>query len=672
MPDPNHRADRFLQALQRDYVLVGKTRVHSWHAWVIIGACVGFVIALVLVANRSGELEPSRAAITGQVAAYSFDEGSGTTIEDFSGNNNTGTLVNGPAWTTGKIGGALSFDGVDDYVALGNPLSMRPINQITISAWINPTDVSTSKTIVSKDTTGAVDYFFRVQGPGGVRCNFEGVGLDLICSYVSTNVWQHLACTYDGSIVSIYKNGVLLGSSPASPVTYSDSGANIKIGRRDEGGGGLYFPGPIDDLRIYNRALSQTEIQTDMNTSVGGTTPPSAAAPTVSLSASPTSITSGGSSTLTWSSTDATSCTASGGWTGTQVTSGTQSVSPTTNTTYTLACTGTGGTATQSATVTVTATPDTTPPTVPTGLSATAVSSSRINLSWTASTDPIVSGQVTSGVTGYLVERCSGSTCTTFTQVGTPAANSYSDTGLTAATTYRYRVRATDAAGNLSSYSTSVSVTTPPPSTATNYFNWGIETNQVNKRLKDGSIATYTVQYLGATIRDCTIAHIGSCSMKLNVIGNDNNNQALGADTIGHAWYPFNIVGGPALYYRWWMKIMPGFSWGTATQKTKSNRVGGDRLPGGYTGYIFRKAFVIGECDDQGPSVGGGCLKNTGLPGNDYNIPIFYDMDGKADGLWHEYIIMVKPNSTTSSMDAEFRLWVDGVAAGQDLGWEVP
>jgi len=79
-------------------------------------------------------------------------------------------------------------------------------------------------------------------------------------------------------------------------------------------------------------------------------------APTVTLSASPTSIISGSSSTLTWSSTSATSCTASGAWTGTKTTSGTQSVSPTTTSTYTLACTGTGGSAARSATVTVTTT----------------------------------------------------------------------------------------------------------------------------------------------------------------------------------------------------------------------------------------------------------------------------------------------------------------------------
>ena len=78
-----------------------------------------------------------------------------------------------------------------------------------------------------------------------------------------------------------------------------------------------------------------------------------------------------------------------------------------------------------------------------------AVGTTQINLSWTASTDNV-------GVTGYRVERCQGASCTNFAQVGTPTATTFSDTGLTANTTYRYRVRATDAAGNLSAYSTIV------------------------------------------------------------------------------------------------------------------------------------------------------------------------------------------------------------------------
>src|SRR5207249_2508595 len=82
---------------------------------------------------------------------------------------------------------------------------------------------------------------------------------------------------------------------------------------------------------------------------------------------SPTSITSGQSSTLTWSSTNATSCTASGGWTGTKTISGTQAVTPTVTTAYTLACTGSGGTATQSTTVTVSSV---TPPPPPSSSSA--------------------------------------------------------------------------------------------------------------------------------------------------------------------------------------------------------------------------------------------------------------------------------------------------------------
>jgi hypothetical protein len=104
---------------------------------------------------------------------------------------------------------------------------------------------------------------------------------------------------------------------------------------------------------------------------------------------------------------------------------------------------------------------DSTPPSTPTGVTSSAVSSSQVNLSWTASTDNI-------GVTGYLVERCGGSACTSFSQIATPSGTSYSDTGLSASTTYSYRVRATDAGGNLSGYSSVASATTqsasPPPS----------------------------------------------------------------------------------------------------------------------------------------------------------------------------------------------------------------
>jgi fibronectin type 3 domain-containing protein len=97
--------------------------------------------------------------------------------------------------------------------------------------------------------------------------------------------------------------------------------------------------------------------------------------------------------------------------------------------------------------------PDTQPPTQPTGLSGTSISNTQINLTWTASTDNV-------GVTGYRVERCPAANCTVFQLAGSPTTSSYSDTGLTAATSYIYRVKALDAAGNVSTPSAYATLTT--------------------------------------------------------------------------------------------------------------------------------------------------------------------------------------------------------------------
>jgi chitodextrinase len=111
---------------------------------------------------------------------------------------------------------------------------------------------------------------------------------------------------------------------------------------------------------------------------------------------------------------------------------------------------------------------DTQAPSSPAALTATAASNSQVNLSWSTSTDNV-------GVTAYLVERCQGASCTNFAQVATPASTTHNDTGLVASTTYRYRVRARDAANNLSGYSPIAVATTTasggdtqPPSTPTN------------------------------------------------------------------------------------------------------------------------------------------------------------------------------------------------------------
>jgi len=156
---------------------------------------------------------------------------------------------------------------------------------------------------------------------------------------------------------------------------------------------------------------------------------------------------------------------------------------------------------------------DTVAPSAPTGLVVTAVSSSQINLSWTASTDNI-------GVTGYRVERCQGSGCSNFTQIATPAGTSYSDTGLSASTVYAYRVRATDAAGNLSSYSGTASAATPalpdttPPAAIANFSTSKATLNSVTLSWtapgddgNTGTAASYDIRYSTSNI---TTANWGS------------------------------------------------------------------------------------------------------------------------------------------------------------------
>ena len=101
---------------------------------------------------------------------------------------------------------------------------------------------------------------------------------------------------------------------------------------------------------------------------------------------------------------------------------------------------------------------DTTAPSAPSSLTATPASGTQINLSWTASTDNV-------GVTGYQVERCQGAGCSSFALITTATGTTYNDTGLTAGTSYTYRVRATDAPGNLSAYSNTATQTTTPPDT---------------------------------------------------------------------------------------------------------------------------------------------------------------------------------------------------------------
>jgi len=212
------------------------------------------------------------------VAWWKFDEGSGTIASDSSGNGNTGTLINGPTWTTGKIGGALSFDGVDDNVALGSPTTLDDITVKTITAWIKLDSFGGGGygRIIDKEDcgTGTCAWLFSVDGDTNSLAYLQHFTTDYFLwsssptNSMTTGAWYHVAVIYDNSGASndpiFYINGVLQTATEeltGSGTRKSDAANNAYIGNNAQGAQVVAdFDGLIDDVRVYNRALSSQEI----------------------------------------------------------------------------------------------------------------------------------------------------------------------------------------------------------------------------------------------------------------------------------------------------------------------------------------------------------------------------------------------------------------------------
>jgi concanavalin A-like lectin/glucanase superfamily protein/chitobiase/beta-hexosaminidase-like protein/parallel beta helix pectate lyase-like protein/uncharacterized protein DUF6298/collagenase-like protein with putative collagen-binding domain/uncharacterized protein DUF1565 len=198
----------------------------------------------------------------GLVAHWKFDEGMGTSASDASGNGNTATLVNGPSWSTGTVGKALYFDGVDDNLVVATSSSLNLSGSFTLSAWVNPASMSTDfRSILVKNYT----YYLYASvagycGSGNPLGGFSG-GSDhnTVCqaSPLPVNTWTYLALTYDGATLTLYRNGAAVAGAAVSGAPSSTT-ETLQIGASQYG---EYFQGRIDEVRIYNKALTATEIQ---------------------------------------------------------------------------------------------------------------------------------------------------------------------------------------------------------------------------------------------------------------------------------------------------------------------------------------------------------------------------------------------------------------------------
>jgi hypothetical protein len=217
---------------------------------------------------------PGRAAIPNLVLAMSMNENSGATVSDSSGQANHGTITEATWTASGKYGAALTFDGLNDWVTVADAPSLHLTTGITMSAWIFPTALNggTSngwRTVASKESSPANSYEFYANSSTPVPRGYISVGGEYRSVagtiQLSLNVWSHLAFTYDGVNLRLYVDGAQVGVTAATGTALVGTGP-LRIG------GNLtwseFFAGRIDELRIYDRALTPTEIVTDRDTPI--------------------------------------------------------------------------------------------------------------------------------------------------------------------------------------------------------------------------------------------------------------------------------------------------------------------------------------------------------------------------------------------------------------------
>ena len=217
-------------------------------------------------------------AAAGLVGAWAFDEGSGTTTADQSGRGNDGSLVECDLDHGGKFNAALTLNGTNAWVSVPDSAALDLTTGMTLEAWVRPSVTGGWRTGVMKEQAGDLVYGLYVNTSsnrpsvdafiGGSSRSLSGA------AQIPTGVWSHLSATYDGAALRLFVNGTQVGQLAVSGSIQTSTGP-FRIG--GNGVWGEWFSGSLDEVRVYNRALSAAELQADMNRSIT----PDVTAPTI-------------------------------------------------------------------------------------------------------------------------------------------------------------------------------------------------------------------------------------------------------------------------------------------------------------------------------------------------------------------------------------------------------
>ncbi|MEI6532916.1 MAG: LamG-like jellyroll fold domain-containing protein, partial [Candidatus Roizmanbacteria bacterium] len=220
------------------------------------------------------------------IGQWRFDECQGTTAYDVTGNGRNATITIGAtgsytsvgtcssgtstqAWnagTTGKLNNAIAFDGSDDYASTSN-VALIGVNSVTYTnvswgGWFNPSSTPTSKTLIHKGN----EFRLTTNSSNQPLCQIYSASWQTGATStiaLDNNTWSHIMCVYNGTTLKTYQNGKEVASVARTNNITSLSTTPVNIGRDSAGTG--YFPGLIDDVRIYTYALTPQQVQTAMN-----------------------------------------------------------------------------------------------------------------------------------------------------------------------------------------------------------------------------------------------------------------------------------------------------------------------------------------------------------------------------------------------------------------------
>jgi hypothetical protein len=219
------------------------------------------------VVTPAGAVELAAGVTSGASMSWGFDEGTGTSTQDVSGNANPGALTNGAGWTAGQSGSAVLLDGADDFVEADRS-AVHTDQSFTVTAWAFPTATGDNRAVVSQDGTSISGFYLQYQ------VDNDRWALTMFAADSSTapfaqafstgppalNTWAHLAGVYDDEAdqLRLYVNGAPQGTAPFTG-DWDASGPTV-VGRSYFGVNTAHFAGAIDEVRLHQRALTANQV----------------------------------------------------------------------------------------------------------------------------------------------------------------------------------------------------------------------------------------------------------------------------------------------------------------------------------------------------------------------------------------------------------------------------